>query len=309
MKKKMSLLVTFVLILGISTNALAMDNAEDSLESYKILLPETFSLDVTLDEIANSIDQYIAEHNMEINRDTEEYAVLLHNFCFSDLPDLTETELRYYQAYASVYLSGSLDNSTYNSNNSKTIGEIREENQEQSERILEAAAQAKINKIEPRFSSYNLYDARKYAEIYAITPNIEYYYFNQDCTNFASQILHAGGMQKNDDWDPNILTGAGRMHWINAGGFTQYWSLMRGFDGAVCSSVNEVKSNADVGDFISWQNKDTHSFYHVQFVQSKTADREIYCTQHTPNYYNVKFSSRVSDSKFANEFAFIIDFY
>lgn len=311
MKKKMSLLLTFVLILGISTNALAMDNAEDSSESYKVLLPETFSFDVTMDEIANSIDQYIVEHNMKINRNTEEYAELLHNFCFSDFPDLTETELRYYQAYASVYLSKPMSISNYVLEDNRTIGEIKEKNQQLTEKLITAAEQWQPDKVNFRFSAYDLYAAREYAHTYALTPNpnFDYHFIRGDCTNFASQILYAGGMSPNSEWTFDKSNELGHIPWINANAFMEYWTITRGFMGPVCRSVNDVKNAADAGDFIAWHNKDTYAFYHIQFVQTKTADREIYCTQHTPNYYNEKFSSRVSDSAFKNEYVMIIDFY
>ena len=102
-------------------------------------MPETFSYDVTIEEIGEDIDQYIEEHDMGIKRDTEEYAELLNEFCFSDFSDLTDTTKCFYEAYASVYLSDPTVKSTDDAFADRTIGEIRGENQETSNKILEEA--------------------------------------------------------------------------------------------------------------------------------------------------------------------------
>lgn len=311
MKKIFAIVVSLSLLFSLSANALAADATDttETSETKTDTLPDDFSFDVTLDEIENSINQYISKNNMNITKGTEEYTELLYAFCFSDFPDLTDSTLRYYQAYASVYLSNFIPSTTYQFNETASIGEIRQENQKTAEKLLEIAAQYDSNKTIPRFSSYDLFSAREYAKKYAEIPNLAYqYYITGDCTNFASQILYAGGMEINDDWTPQNGT-HGEINWINANCFTEYWSLLRGFIGPVCHSLDSIKSAADVGDFISWHNKDTYSFYHVQFVQSKTSDREVFCTQHTPNYYNEKLSSRISSSSFNNEYVVIIDFY
>lgn len=281
---------------------------------YDSLLPDTFSYDVALDEIATDIEQYIEVNNLGIEINTEEYAELMYNFCFTDYPDLSDTVLRYYQAYASVYLSGESESSTAQSSVSKTIGEVREENKDSTNRIIEEANKVVSSEIKPRFSAYDLYSARAYAEKYAVNPNSSYvYYSNGDCTNFASQILASGGMAQNDDWKYNPLLGTGFSSpfrtWVNAQDFTEYWSLWRGFVGPECTSLGMIESNADAGDFLAWRNLDSYIFYHVQFVQSKNTDREIFCTQHTPGYYNVSLRSKITSSTFNNQTIVVINFY
>lgn len=56
--------------------------------------------------------------------------------------------------------------------------------------------------------NYNCTYAQTYAEKYALSPNIDCYYtFRSDCTNFASQVAHAGGvpMRVNKDFQYNAL--------------------------------------------------------------------------------------------------------
>lgn len=316
MKRKLSVLLVIITVCGMTLTAQAeVDNEETSV--YYSSLPETFSYDVSMEQIGADIDQYILKHDMGIERNTNAYTDLMHEFCFSDFPDLTDTTKRFYQAYASVYLSNiidiSADISTYNVVADQTIGEIREENQEASNKIIEAAEQVQPNQVQPRFSSYDLGAAREYAKAYADESNLQYIEYSKDCTNFASQILNAGGMKQNDRWKYSPLSGTGVgspfRTWVNAHAFTEYWSLEKGYLGPACTSLSQVKSSADVGDFLSWMNHDTLEFYHIQFVQTKTADREIYCSQHTPNYYNKKLSSKVSDSDFANQEVVVINFY
>ena len=106
MKRKISILLAVICVSGLFLTACAekKDNnaGENNVVSgvYNSSLPETFSYDVTIEQIGEDIDQYIEEHNMGIKRDTEEYGELLYEFCFSDCSDLTDTTKRFYEAYA-----------------------------------------------------------------------------------------------------------------------------------------------------------------------------------------------------------------
>ena len=140
MKRKLSILSAVICVLGLMLTACAEETEKADNETsgtYNSSLPETFSYDVTIEEIGEDIDQYIEEHDMGIKRDTEEYAELLNEFCFSDFSDLTDTTK--YEAYASVYLSDPTVKSTDDAFADRTIGEIRGENQETSNKILEEA--------------------------------------------------------------------------------------------------------------------------------------------------------------------------
>ena len=142
MKRKLSILSAVICVLGLMLTACAEETEKADNETsgtYNSSLPETFSYDVTIEEIGEDIDQYIEEHDMGIKRDTEEYAEFLNEFCFSDFSDLTDTTKRFNEAYASVYLSDPTVQSTDDAFADRTIGEIRQENQEASNKIIEAA--------------------------------------------------------------------------------------------------------------------------------------------------------------------------
>lgn len=139
MKRKLSILSAVICVLGLMLTACAEETDNETSGTYNSSLPETFSYDVTIEEIGEDIDQYIEEHDMGIKRDTEEYAELLNEFCFSDFSDLTDTTKCFYEAYASVYLSDPTVKSTDDAFADRTIGEIRGENQETSNKILEEA--------------------------------------------------------------------------------------------------------------------------------------------------------------------------
>ena len=61
------------------------------------------------------------------------------------------------------------------------------------------------NNIQNRSSNFNVTEACAYAETFALNPNPNYKYFEDiggDCTNFASQILYAGGIKQTKAWIP-----------------------------------------------------------------------------------------------------------
>lgn len=269
-------------------------------------LPSTFSYDVTLDEIESALNTYIIENKLDIEIGTPEYAEFLLNLSMTnDYPNIDDTQLRYFRAYASVYLADA-NTQTKNAaklieNGQKTIGDIRQENL-----ALEELLSKQPQTIQPR-EAYNVIGAKEYAKKYAIIPDLSYPVYLSDCTNFASHILRAGGFDPNPDWHYNgELYPTGNLTWIQAAGFVQYWSLTRGYLGDVCTTASAVNARATPGDFLVWQNIDTIEWYHTQFVQSKV-NVEIYCTQHTSNYYNVRLNSRIDSTTFNSNHIFIVD--
>jgi len=56
-----------------------------------------------------------------------------------------------------------------------------------------------------KITNFNITEACTYAETFALKPNPNYKYFDNiggDCTNFISQILHAGGVKQTESWKP-----------------------------------------------------------------------------------------------------------
>lgn len=262
-------------------------------------LPSTLSYEVTFREIQNDIIDYSTSQGIEFA--SQEYDDLLYSFIFSPPEELSDVKQTYYSAYASVYFG----RNNFNDILDKSINQIREENI-----ALEASAQASIEQqYEPHIQiAYNLEAAQEYASAYAMVNNYSYPEYGADCTNFASQILFAGGFNTTSLW--NIWAGPGTIAWqtwVNAGAFCTYWGDHRGYIGKTCTSLAEVNKNSKPGDFLVWRNKTTLEYEHTQFVQTKV-NGYIYCTQHSPSYYRQRLSDRITDAAFNNSVVYQLNF-
>lgn len=295
MKKKcLSILLSLTILLGSGLNTLAAKENNSS-----NALPSTLSYEVTFREIQNDIIDYSTSQGIEFA--SQEYDDLLYSFIFSPPEELSDVKQTYYSAYASVYFG----RNNFNDILDKSINQIREENI-----ALEASAQASIEQqSEPHIQiAYNLEAAQEYASAYAMVNNYSYPEYGADCTNFASQILFAGGFNTTSLW--NIWAGPGTIAWqtwVNAGDFCTYWGDHRGYIGKTCTSLAEVNKNSKPGDFLVWRNKTTLEYEHTQFVQTKV-NGYIYCTQHSPSYYRQRLSDRITDAAFNNSVVYQLNF-
>jgi hypothetical protein len=108
-----------------------------------------------------------------------------------------------------------------------------------------------------------------------------------DCANFASQVLHAGGIEMRDDWYFNQsynLKGT-------ANDYSQNWTVaskladwLRATDGILESEshikAGETALGTRIGDLIGWVN-DEGNVYHFGVVTSVDEDGNIYYSGHT----------------------------
>lgn len=133
-----------------------------------------------------------------------------------------------------------------------------------------------------------------YAAQYCISPNTtDYYYYTfGDCTNFASQILEAGGAAQNNTgsqysgwWHLTDGTNTSSNSWRLANAFCAYYGMYY-----TTSSNNAFSHYLQKGSFISFDKGNDGSWDHVAYV---TAVRPYtsslgYCdyrvAQHTTNY-------------------------
>ena len=138
MKRRVSIVLSLIMSIGLTSSVLGAEYDVQYQESqeeqvYVGTLPDVFSYDVTIEEIDNDIQNYIMFNNMECEIGTDEYLRLMEQFSFDPPSNVDDLDLRYYQAYASLYLAGdSIEDLSV-----KTIGEIREENLRKNEMILE----------------------------------------------------------------------------------------------------------------------------------------------------------------------------
>ena len=143
--------------------------------------------------------------------------------------------------------------------------------------------------IEPLNSGIDLAAARSYAERYAVNHNTKYGYettwlgIGADCTNFASQILYAGGVNMDISYNTNEgwwwrATNQRSVSWIQAATFARYMG-----SGYNTTSWSSLVSNVRAGDFIGYDSGGDGEVDHIGFVHSKTGD-ELYIAQHTTDY-------------------------
>ncbi|MFD1477589.1 amidase domain-containing protein [Lacticaseibacillus jixianensis] len=101
-----------------------------------------------------------------------------------------------------------------------------------------------------------------------------------DCTNFASQILLAGGadMEYPDSGWYYYNAVAYSPTWINAGLFADYWAgraVRTGQSLNLDGLISEVKE----GDFIGFLKPDSYEYSHWAYVSKKASGR-AYITEH-----------------------------
>jgi len=148
----------------------------------------------------------------------------------------------------------------------------------------------------------NVDDAVTYATDYATSYNTPMYdKFSSDCTNFASQILEAGGVSQ-EDYSPDETKGWWHtrekvlwwydhdhsISWIRADTFAKYMGV--GYKTKVHKDFSEKLQK---GDFIAYDKSSDGDWDHIGFVteigDTVTEDEKTYTNykvaQHTRNYH------------------------
>ncbi|MGN0569164.1 MAG: amidase domain-containing protein [Candidatus Fimenecus sp.] len=175
---------------------------------------------------------------------------------------------------------------------------------------------------------YNRKKAVSYAKRWAYFRNPLYRTYGQDCANFVSQCLAAGGIKTNNMWHNELLyVGAGM---FNRGELvydvTNNWSTVRGLMNyfvnfqkycaqiSACYFLNRNgNANTMIKDFISFSDKiqvgdimlmDTHidgkEAYNHATIITKITNNEIYYTAHSKNRLDAKLSEKVSSKSIEN---------
>lgn len=121
-------------------------------------------------------------------------------------------------------------------------------------------------------------------------------YHNNDCANYVSQAIYAGGISTDGTWAP------GKLAWVNTGSSSSYYGLTDYMvdEGYFFNTSDKMKAFA--GSIISWEN-----FSHVGMVDQNDTVTMTFCA-HTndryqssfKNYSAVEFYVPVWDS-YANE--------
>lgn len=128
--------------------------------------------------------------------------------------------------------------------------------------------------------SFNINNAISYAETYALDPNDKYISFHNaggDCTNFASQIIHAGGIPKSYTWKPYSNA------WVRVEEL--YYYLIHNNIGSDITS----KKVFTKGSLIQFSAPPRKNFFHTGFITHITTHDAYYCC-HSYNKLNYPLS-------------------
>lgn len=138
-----------------------------------------------------------------------------------------------------------------------------------------------FNIYEHRTTSYfNIFDACSYAEAFALTPNTNYKYFagiGGDCANFASQIIHAGGIIKTNTWTPYTNT------WIRVEDLYSYLISKN-------LAIDVPNNLLSKGCLIQFYTPSMGRYFHSGFITYKLPNNDfLYCC-HSYNKLNYPLS-------------------
>jgi|GEM_PF-1519695 len=280
--------------------------------------------DVTLGELQETFDEYLMEEGYDFSEGTDEY----YEYINEQLLYHTDERLRqhpsydllhafmveYKVAYADFLLcqevleyseteelaevftdavSKSNDCIVVNSSQdtvefclsesfqSKTINDIIQENAESN-----SSMSFNSNKV----SGYNASDAVSYAKKYATSYNTSEYpkYSGEDCTNFVSQCLYAGGISmKGTNSTAGIYDSTTKWYcryiktvllvrkyavstsWIRVSDFNTYMKSL--VSTSKKTTISSLVSSCAVGDVVQLADKTTGTPYHTIIISSKSS--------------------------------------
>lgn len=166
----------------------------------------------------------------------------------------------------------------------RTYLDIRSENRNA---ILLSESVRSPNKVPAYF---NISAATYYAKQYAKKYNPNFRAFDNDCTNFTSQIAQAGGKQQSYIPNASGLTWyyfnglSYSITWTVAHQFFVYWTA----EGASMYQYNDkasAQAGMSEGSFVAYFKKNTFEITHASYVSQKSGGK-AYITQHTTDRLN-----------------------
>ena len=133
--------------------------------------------------------------------------------------------------------------------------------------------------------TFNITKANTYAKSYGAKRNSKYKSYSADCTNFASQILVAGGLKTNYIWKPYTNT------WVNANRFANYFGKKNS-----SKKWKTFEKNLVPGKFIGADWGGDGVIDHIAYCAGTKSNK--YIAQHTSDYYKKPASTAwINDTK------------
>ena len=173
--------------------------------------------------------------------------------------------------------------------------------------VIEASAATDTN--------YSGYAAAKYAEKWAESYNTDKYYkASQDCTNFVSQCLAAGGKKISSSLPSYEDTNYWRPHsatWENANYFKKYWKNRVESTGKRIASLTKSEKNSFAtqiynslyrGDVVQYGNSSDdigHSQICYSYGNSSSGFATLIMAQHTSNKKDIALHDYIQQTGYA----------
>lgn len=181
-----------------------------------------------------------------------------------------------------------------------TLGEMKEEIEEEEQKNQEENSQIFTTMST---NTLNLSNARAYAKKYYANYNPNYPRYSNDCTNFVSQILQAGGRRQvvkqttaslvsdNKYW---FIRSLPSYKWSRSASWTvvpDLYSHLTRTQGAYSStSKSNIIKNAKSGDVIQFKKSGADRYTHSMWIYEKTST-DLKLAGHTNNYWNRGFNA------------------
>ncbi|MDY0404194.1 amidase domain-containing protein [Virgibacillus sp. 179-BFC.A HS] len=326
-----------LLVLGLFTVIPSYGHAQDKslvlTSEQKTILKEVedkSSKELTLDQIDKfTIDQgekmvleYLKKHNLNYEIGSEDYINFLSSLAF-EKPDTgvkKDPSFDIMDAYGSVYLNEfdyaqsidpELDSFQLNQSiKNKTIKEIRLQNEKENEEF-----ETEVEKLSTLANStkatvaatFNRSKAKSYMKKHWKSYNPNYRKFKNDCTNYASQVVQAGGMkQQGSSASPGHHSSTTKWYykklpnnahtystsWSVVKDFYKYWAGYKGHSHKMFKGHKDPASYTKTGDIIILRDQKTGHWKHAVIDNGRTKAGYVAYSGHTNNHlkkslYNV----------------------
>lgn len=259
---------------------------------------------ITLGQAQNILSTYLSKNGISYEIGTQQYIDYLLELLSKnskDYPGLDHYDA--VRAYASTYLSNidgeeQIDNPTGlpSSEKEDSVQKIQNSNIEADKQTDNPTRNSNLVNSLTSFS-YNVSAAMSYVDKYWYYRNLSYPFFYSDCTNFASQVIHAGGYAMHDGWHVKGTYGPEHYDftgsWVNVKDFYSYWVKTRDHAHRTFKGYHSgIYTYADKGDIIQlYDQKGSNGLYHTIVVTGKSDGYLLY-SGHTNSRHNNKLDDK-----------------
>lgn len=320
MRKWFKLFASAALILSLILGSYATVVAKERKTSFE---------DSTLGEVEQILIQYLKDRNLNYEVGSQQYFDFLMDQLVEeqDKDLINHPQYRNIRTYAAIYVKEAggilidgngepirkavLDLKLKDETIKQIMVDIKNYNDSVEKKIKEQ--KVTDDEVSMLSTTYNASAAATYAQRHATSYNREYKTYLEDCTNFVSQAVHAGGKKeaktsnvmaepdikkttsfwysdRYEEWHTNHFTYKWKetSSWIGVDDFRIYWSG-KGIVTKNYTTRSGVKNYAAVGDVIQLQNS-SGTWYHSIIVSKKENGKLYYCG-HSRNRLNQDFDT------------------